>query len=73
MMAAKLKTAVLGATGYSGLELTRVLLHHPRVDTPVLLSRPSDSGSKAESDGIISRRSKLNGEGPRIDGGGCGG
>jgi N-acetyl-gamma-glutamyl-phosphate reductase len=44
-MAAKLKTAVLGATGYSGLELTRVLLHHPRVDTPVLLSRPNDGGN----------------------------
>ena len=25
-MAGKLKTAVLGATGYSGLELTRILL-----------------------------------------------
>ncbi len=44
-MPAKLKTAVLGATGYSGLELARVLLHHPRVDTPVLLSRPNDGGN----------------------------
>jgi N-acetyl-gamma-glutamyl-phosphate reductase len=44
-MAAKLKTAVVGATGYSGLELTRVLLHHPRVDTPLLLSRPNDGGN----------------------------
>src|SRR5213593_2783897 len=38
-MAAKLKVAVLGATGYSGLELTRILLRHPRVDKPVLLRR----------------------------------
>ncbi len=38
-MAAKLKTAVVGATGYSGFELTRILLRHPRVETPVLLSR----------------------------------
>ena len=30
-MTAKLKTAVLGATGYSGLELTRILLRHPRL------------------------------------------
>jgi N-acetyl-gamma-glutamyl-phosphate reductase len=44
-MAAKLKTAVLGATGYSGLELTRILLRHPRLDRPVLLRRASDNGS----------------------------
>src|ERR1039458_2476779 len=41
-MAAKLKTAVLGATGYSGLELTRLLLRHPRLEPPALLRRPSD-------------------------------
>jgi len=39
-MPAKLKTAVLGATGYSGLELTRILLRHPGVEKPVLLRRP---------------------------------
>jgi N-acetyl-gamma-glutamyl-phosphate reductase len=44
-MAAKLKTAVLGATGYSGLELTRILLRHPRLEKPVLLRRASDNGS----------------------------
>ncbi|HEV7218008.1 MAG TPA: N-acetyl-gamma-glutamyl-phosphate reductase [Terriglobales bacterium] len=49
-MTAKLKTAVLGATGYSGLELVRVLAGHPRVETPVLLSRPKDSdAAKSES------------------------
>ena len=42
-MAAKLKTAVVGATGYSGMELTRILLRHPQVDTPVLLSRQSEN------------------------------
>jgi len=42
-MAAKLKTAVVGATGYSGFELTRILLRHPQVDTPVLLSRNSEN------------------------------
>ena len=42
-MPAKLKTAVLGATGYSGAELTRLLLRHPRVEKPVLLRRPSDT------------------------------
>lgn len=44
-MAAKLKTAVLGATGYSGLELTRILLRHPHAEKPMLLRRSSDNGS----------------------------
>ena len=38
-MSAKLKTAVLGASGYSGLELTRILERHPRLEKPVLLRR----------------------------------
>ena len=38
-MPAKVKTAVLGATGYAGLELTRLLLQHPRVEKPLLLRR----------------------------------
>jgi N-acetyl-gamma-glutamyl-phosphate reductase len=42
-MAAKLKTAVLGATGYSGLELTRLLLRHPHLERPALLRRSSNS------------------------------
>lgn len=42
MISAKLKTAVLGATGYSGVELTRLLAHHPRLDKPVLLRRSAD-------------------------------
>jgi N-acetyl-gamma-glutamyl-phosphate reductase len=41
-MPGQLKTAVVGATGYSGLELTRLLLRHPRVDKPLLLSRQSE-------------------------------
>src|SRR5882724_3101471 len=47
-MAAKLKTAVLGATGYSGMELTRLLGRHPRVDTPLLFRRDV-KGPKAEN------------------------
>ena len=47
-MAAKLKTAVLGATGYSGLELTRILLRHPRLEKPVLLRRAVDKGSVSD-------------------------
>src|SRR5579862_916447 len=47
-MVAKLKTAVLGATGYSGLELTRILLRHPRLQKPYLLRRSADNGSAAD-------------------------
>jgi len=44
-MAAKLKSAVLGASGYSGLELTRILERHPRLQKPVLLRRESSDGA----------------------------
>ena len=45
-MDSKLKTAVLGATGYSGYELTRLLLRHPGLQKPLLLKRESGSGGK---------------------------
>ena len=38
-MAKGLKTAVVGATGFSGEELTRLLSRHPKVQAPMLLSR----------------------------------
>src|SRR5271166_532921 len=47
-MAARLKTAVLGATGYSGLELTRLLGRHPHTAAPLLLRRSAEG---AESGG----------------------
>ena len=47
-MGAKLKTAVLGATGYSGLELTRLLLRHPRIEKPMLLRRSADNGGASD-------------------------
>jgi N-acetyl-gamma-glutamyl-phosphate reductase len=47
-MAANLKTAILGATGYSGLELTRILLRHPRAEKPVLLKRSADNGNPSD-------------------------
>jgi N-acetyl-gamma-glutamyl-phosphate reductase len=43
-MSAKIKTAVLGATGYSGYELARLLLRHPHLEKPLLLRRPSENG-----------------------------
>src|SRR5271156_5359312 len=47
-MQAKLKSAVLGASGYSGLELTRILERHPRLEKPVLLRR--EGGSEGATD-----------------------
>jgi N-acetyl-gamma-glutamyl-phosphate reductase len=47
-MSAKLKSAVLGASGYSGLELTRILERHPRLEKPVLLRR--ENGSDGATD-----------------------
>ncbi len=44
-MSGKLKTAVLGPTGYSGLELTRLLLRHPRLEQPALLARDNGHAS----------------------------
>jgi N-acetyl-gamma-glutamyl-phosphate reductase len=44
-MPGKLKTAVLGATGYSGLELTRILSAHPRLEKPLLMRRNGDDGA----------------------------
>jgi N-acetyl-gamma-glutamyl-phosphate reductase len=43
-MASKLKTAVLGATGYSGLELARLLGRHPQTEAPLLLRRSLEAG-----------------------------
>ena len=42
-MAAKLKSAVIGASGYSGLELTRILERHPRLEKPLLFRRENGS------------------------------
>src|ERR1017187_3975641 len=47
-MAAKIKSAVLGASGYSGLELTRILERHPRLEKPVLVRR--EGGSEGPAD-----------------------
>jgi N-acetyl-gamma-glutamyl-phosphate reductase len=47
-MSARLKTAVLGATGYSGLELTRILLRHPRLEKPALFRRSADTGGASD-------------------------
>ncbi|MDG2445781.1 MAG: N-acetyl-gamma-glutamyl-phosphate reductase [Thermodesulfobacteriota bacteirum] len=50
----KLKTAVLGATGYTGLELIKILLNHPQVDL-FFLGANSNHGSTLKS--LVSNRS----------------
>jgi len=61
-MAAKLKTAVLGATGYSGLELARLLSRHPRTDAPLLLRRNAEIET-SESDGPAAGSRHISGNG----------
>ena len=45
-MANSVQTAVMGVSGYAGLELARLLLHHPRLNgtPPVFLGRPDATG-----------------------------
>jgi len=63
-MAAKLKTAVLGATGYSGLELTRLLERHPRAGAPLLLRRSAETGTMPDdADGHAAGLPHLSGHG----------
>jgi len=46
-MGSKLKTAVLGATGYSGQELARLLARHSRVAPPLLMRRGAAGSGEA--------------------------
>jgi N-acetyl-gamma-glutamyl-phosphate reductase len=48
LIAAKLKTAILGATGYSGHELARLLGRHPRIDAPLLFRRTAETNSETD-------------------------
>ena len=60
-MSYELQTAVLGATGYSGFELTRILSRHPRLKTPLLLRREGSEGGAAALDDLYPQ---LAGQGP---------
>ena len=44
-MAAHVKTAILGATGYAGFELARLLMRHPRLSKPMLFSREDENST----------------------------
>jgi N-acetyl-gamma-glutamyl-phosphate reductase len=48
-MSHELQTAVVGATGYAGQELTRILFQHPRLKAPLLLAREGEDAGEISS------------------------
>lgn len=58
-----LRTAVAGVGGYSGAELARLLLHHPRLreKTPLFLGRPDDGTPSAGAISLTSLHPQLAG------------
>ena len=42
----KLRTAVLGATGYAGFELAKLLLRHPKLAPPLFLARSTETAGQ---------------------------
>ena len=43
-MTGPLRVAVVGATGYAGYELARLLLRHPKIEKPVFYLREGHAG-----------------------------
>ena len=62
-MSKKLKTAVLGASGYSGMELTRILERHPRVEKPLRMRRTAESNGSVAAPGFPGANGNGNGNG----------
>lgn len=50
MIPQSIQPAVVGATGYAGFELARLLDHHPRAKKPVLFTRGGEAGATAKLD-----------------------
>jgi N-acetyl-gamma-glutamyl-phosphate reductase len=51
-MPANVQPAVVGATGYAGFELARLLYRHPRVNKPVLFTRTGEAAGPAQLDEV---------------------
>ena len=49
-MGTKIKAAVLGATGYSGQELARLLSRHPHIESPLLMRRGEAVASESSTE-----------------------
>ncbi|HEY1938919.1 MAG TPA: N-acetyl-gamma-glutamyl-phosphate reductase [Candidatus Angelobacter sp.] len=47
-----IQPAVVGATGYAGFELARLLAHHPLAKKPVLFARNGEDGSPSKLDDL---------------------
>jgi N-acetyl-gamma-glutamyl-phosphate reductase len=51
-MTASVQPAVVGATGYAGFELARLLYRHPRMKKPVLFTREGEAAGPARLDDL---------------------
>jgi N-acetyl-gamma-glutamyl-phosphate reductase len=51
-MPQSIQPAVVGATGYAGFELARLLFRHPKVKKPVLFTRDGEGGGPVRLDDI---------------------
>jgi N-acetyl-gamma-glutamyl-phosphate reductase len=51
-MPANVQPAVVGATGYAGFELARLLYRHPQVKKPVLFKREGESAAPGQLDEV---------------------
>jgi N-acetyl-gamma-glutamyl-phosphate reductase len=60
-MAAQIQPAVVGATGYAGFELTRILLGHPRTRKPLLLRRETEESSHIDLGEVYPQLAYANG------------
>ena len=49
-MPQRIQPAVVGATGYAGFELARLLARHPYAKKPVLFTRNGEAGTTANLD-----------------------
>jgi N-acetyl-gamma-glutamyl-phosphate reductase len=47
-----IQPAVVGATGYAGFELARLLAHHPQAKKPVLFARNGEAGAASQLDDL---------------------
>jgi len=62
-VSSQLKIAVAGATGYSGFELTRLLLRHPGVQAPVLFRREAEGSVETKTQDLATLFPALAGNG----------
>ena len=51
-MPTNIQPAIVGATGYAGFELARLLLRHPQVKKPVLFTRDGESAGPGKLDEV---------------------